>query len=84
MSDGTPKGKAPVVLSIAAVKSSKPANKAPAPAQAPPAAPQVAQITPKTVEAQAPNKPAATPADAIHDLVEATATRIQHRATLIS
>lgn len=84
MSDGTPKGKAPVVLSIAAVKSSKPANKAPAPAQAPPAAPQVAQITPKTVEAPAQNKPAATPADAIHDLVEATATRIQHRATLIS
>jgi len=85
LSDGTPKGKAPVVLSIAAVKSTKAANKAPAPAQTP-ASTQVAQITPKTVSTPTQTKPAAapTPSDAIHDLVEATATRIQHRATLIS
>lgn len=70
---GSPKpNKTPTVLSIATVKTVKtatPANSSPAPATAPPPAPTTA--------------PAAAPTEAIHDLVEATAARIQHRANLI-
>ncbi len=75
----TPAAKTPTVLSIASVKAAKPANQAPAPASA---APKITALSAAAAKPAA--KSAAAPTDAIHDLVEATATRIQHRATLIS
>ncbi len=76
---GKPAAKTPTVLSIASVKAAKPANQAPAPASA---APKITALSAAAAKPAA--KSAAAPTDAIHDLVEATATRIQHRATLIS
>ncbi|KPA22246.1 Toxin RTX-I translocation ATP-binding protein [Shimia sp. SK013] len=77
------KAKAPVVLSIAAVKPGAAAN---AP-QSIPTSPKPADQTharPAPRPAPAPQSDTAKPADALHDLVEATATRIEHRAGLVA
>lgn len=74
------KAKAPVVLSIAAVKPGAPAN-APQPAATAPQSP--ANTAPKSAPA-ADTASATKPADALHDLVEATANRIEHRAGLVA
>ncbi|WP_422050112.1 type I secretion system permease/ATPase [Shimia sp.] len=81
MTADTPKGKAPTVLSIASIKPTQPANQAGQANQTRP--PKVSTIS---AAQSAPDAEAevAKPGDAIHDLVEATANRIQHRATLIS
>ncbi|WP_247742866.1 type I secretion system permease/ATPase [Shimia sp. R9_1] len=81
MTADTPKGKAPTVLSIASIKPTQPANQAGQANQTRP--PKVSTIS-AAQSAPAAEAEAAKPGDAIHDLVEATANRIQHRATLIS
>ncbi|MBO9408016.1 type I secretion system permease/ATPase [Shimia sp. R9_1] len=69
------------MLSIASIKPTQPANQAGQANQTRP--PKVSTIS-AAQSAPAAEAEAAKPGDAIHDLVEATANRIQHRATLIS
>lgn len=87
------KSAAPVVLSIATVTTGRPANAAGAgrPEEAgcvPRSAPQQTGVTIHPPASQ-PTQPAtalpeAHPGDGIHSLVEQTATRIEHRAALVS
>ncbi len=83
--DGTAKpNKAPTVLSIATVKTAKAANKSPAPATFAPPAEATSQTSgTATLKPATTATDSAAPTEAIHDLVEATAARIQHRANLI-